>query len=142
MKPRAFKRIWGKPWDFGYLLNLEKAKIKEMCEYITKHHHLSNWEYVVREMKICIKLIDIIQENDKYHQSWLHECYGSRPFKDLPFPVYVNMKNCTRFIPTLNKVDIKKSDRLYSHYCQEIRRVKAMHLYNKIRAYKMWGWWD
>lgn len=141
MKPKAFKRIWGKPWDFGYLLKLEQYKIREMHDYIKKNHHLSNWEYVVREMQICIKLIDIILENDKYYQGWLHNCYGSKPYKHLPFPIYVNLKNCRRFVPSLSKEEIENSS-LKSHYCQDLRRVKAMHLYNKIRAYKMWGWWD
>ena len=125
--------------DFGYLLDLEKAKIKEMCEYLKKHHTHLNWELQVREMTICIELINIIMEEDKYHRSWLHSCYGCIPHKNLPFPVYVNIKNCKRFIPNL---EITQNDSLYSHYCANLRREKAMRLYNKIRAYKMWGWWD
>ena len=31
MKSRGFKRIWGKPWDYAYLLLLEQRKLKEMA---------------------------------------------------------------------------------------------------------------
>ena len=141
MKGREFKRIWGKPWDFGYLLKLEQYKIREMCEYIKKYHTHLRWEDQVREMTICIKLIDIILEEDTHFKSWLHNCYGCIPHKNLPFPVYVNIKNCNRFIPDLD-IDSVKKDSLFNHYCSNLRKVKAMHLYNKIRAYKMWGWWD
>ena len=141
MKAREFKRIWGKPWDFGFLLKLEQYKIREMRDYIQKYHTHLRWEDQVREMTICIKLIDIILEEDAYFKSWLHNCYGCIPHKELPLPVYVNINNCNRFIPNLNKELVKK-DSLFNHYCSNLRREKAMLLYNKIRAYKMWGWWD
>ena len=50
MKAREFKRIWGKPWDFGYLLKLEQYKIREMRDYIQKYHTHLRWEDQVREM--------------------------------------------------------------------------------------------
>ena len=140
MKPRVFKRIWGKPWDFAYLLALEQHKIREMRNYMQKYHHLMNWQLVVRDMNICLKLIDIILEKDQYYCSWLDNSYGSKPYKQLPFPVYVNLRNYKRFIPTID-VD-KYNESLLSHLQSNIRKEKAMHLYNKIRAYKMWGWWD
>lgn len=140
MKARAFKRIWGKPWDYGYLLKLEQHKIREMRDYIQKYHTHLRWENQVREMTICIKLIDIILEEDIYYKSWLHNCYGSIPHKDLPFPVYINVRNYKRFIPTL---DIQKyNESLLPNLHSNIRKEKAMYLYNKIRAYRMQSWWD
>ena len=76
MKGREFKRIWGKPWDFGFLLKLEQHKIREMIAYFKKHHHLSNWEFVVRDMQICDKLISIVLEEDKDYRGWLNVNYG------------------------------------------------------------------
>lgn len=140
MKKRAFKRIWGKPWDYGYLLKLEQYKIREMCEYLKKRHTHVNWELQVREMTICIKLIDIILEEDKYYQSWLHNCYGSVPHKELPFLVYVNTKNYKRFLPLANLEELNNS--LYSHFYITLRQQKALYLYNKIRTYKMFTWWE
>lgn len=141
MKPRAFKRIWGKPWDFAYLLELEQYKIREMRDYMQKHHHLMGWQLVVRDMNICLKLIDIILEKDQYYRSWLDNCYGSIPHKQLPFPVYVNSKNYKRFMPLLNNF---KEDNiiLRTGLYISLRQKKALYLYNKIRAYRMDYWWD
>ena len=76
MKGREFKRIWGKPWDYGFLLKLEQYKIREMIAYFKKHHHLSNWNFVVRDMQICDKLISIVLEEDKHYKGWLDANYG------------------------------------------------------------------
>ena len=141
MKPRAFKRIWGKPWDFAYLLELEQHKIREMRNYMQKYHHLMSWQLVVRDMNICLKLIDIILEKDQYYRSWLDSCYGSIPYKQLPFLVYINTKNYKRFMPLLNNF---KEDNVILHtgLCISLRQKKALYLYNKIRAYRMECWWD
>lgn len=142
MKPRAFKRIWGKPWDYGYLLKLEQYKIREMCEYLKKHHAHIDWELQVREMTICIKLIDIILEEDKYYLSWLHECYGHNLHRELSFPVYVNIRNYKRFLPLSNPEQFVDNNFLFPHFQVSLRQQKAMYLYNKIRAYCMFAWWD
>ena len=62
MKDRKFRRIWGKPWDWYYLLNLERCKIREMMNYINKTQRFVGWEIVVRDMRTSIKLIDIVLE--------------------------------------------------------------------------------
>lgn len=141
MKSRKLRRIWGKPWDFTYLLNLEQFKLKEMVAYFKKSQLTVGWEFQVRDINLCIKLIDIILEKDKYYQSWLHNCYGSTPNKQLPFPVYVNLKNYKRFMPL---VDDLKEDNIVLHtgLCISLRQKKALYLYNKIRAYRCEHWWD
>lgn len=140
MKGREFKRIWGEAWDACFLLEIEKRKLTEIRNYIAKHKRHVDWELDVRDMNICLKLLDIILEKDQYYTSWLNNCYGITPHKQLPFPVYVNMRNYKRFIPTID-VD-KYNESLLSHLHSNIRKEKAMYLYNKIRAYKMLGWWD
>ena len=97
MKAREFKRIWGEAWDACFLLEIEKRKLTEIRDYIAKHKRHVDWELDVRDMNICLKLLDIILEKDQYYRSWLDNCYGSRPHKQLPFPVYVNLKNYKRF---------------------------------------------
>ena len=141
MKSRKLRRIWGKPWDFAYLLELEQYKIREMRDYMQKHHHLMGWQLVIRDMNICLKLIDIILEKDQYYRSWLDNCYGSKPHKQLPFPVYVNSKNYKRFMPLLEKFDYDNIH-LQAGMNISLRQRKALYLYNKIRAYRMECWWD
>ena len=141
MKPRAFKRIWGKPWDYGYLLKLEQYKIREMWKYFQKSQLTEGWELQVRDLKLCDKLISIVLEEDKYYRSWLDNCYGSRPHKQLPFPVYVNSKNYKRFMPLVEKFG-HDNVHLQASMNINLRQTKALYLYNKIRAYRMECWWD
>lgn len=146
MKPRNFKRIWGKPWDWYYLLDLERHKIREMMNYINKTQRFVGWEIVVRDMRTCIKLIDIVLEEDIPYKTWLHQNY-SYPFKDFehfketPFPRYVNVKNADRFLKPKNYL-IDPNELIYQILITEYRRVKALALYNKIRTYKLFTWWD
>ena len=151
MKAREFKRIWGKPWDFGYLLKLEQYKIREMCEYIKKHHHLSNWEFVVREMQICDRLISIVLEEDKHYQGWLDAnygegkwCYNKERIKYVRFHIKVNTKNSKRFFPLANFNDpiVLQNPHLEDSAKISLRHEKALYLYNKIRSYCMQKWWD
>lgn len=139
MKARDFKRIWGHNWDFAYLLKLERRKIRDMARDFTKWRHHVGWEKTVREMNLCVQLIDIILEDDKYYKSWLEANYGIKG-KFTKFPIYVNVKNYKRFFKQVDT--LPDNDVLYEHFKIELRKVKALHLYNKIRSYKMLSWWD
>ena len=141
MKSRKLRRIWGKPWDFAYLLELEQYKLKEMSAYFKKSQLTVGWEFQVRDIELCIKLIDIILEKDQYYRSWLDNCYGSIPHKRLPFPVYVNSKNYKRFMPLLEKFGYDDIH-LQANMNINLRQRKALYLYNKIRAYRMECWWS
>ena len=151
MKPKAFKRIWGKPWDFGYLLKLEQYKIREMIAYFKKHHHLSNWESVVREMQICDRLISIVLEEDKDYRGWLDAnyeesgwCYNKEKIKYVRFHIKVNTKNSKRFFPlaNFNNPIMLQHPHLEDSSKISLRQRKALYLYNKIRSYCMQHWWD
>lgn len=145
MKDRKFRRIWGEPWDWYYLLNLERCKIKEMMNYINKKRRFVEYQTVVRDMQICIKLIDIVLEEDAPYKSWLHQSYGN-PVKDFElleeakFPKYINIRNRHRF---LHK-DFLNGDypNIFNSLLAEYRKRKALALYNKIRTYKLFSWWD
>lgn len=148
MKGREFKRIWGKPWDFGFLLKLEQHKIREMCKYFKKSQLVKGWELQVRDLTICDKLIDIILEEDKQYQSWLHSNYDLDPNKRwtkkgvVKFSVYVNVRNYKRFLPQANIKEIDNHLFLVENFKISLRQQKALYLYNKIRAYRMEHWWD
>lgn len=145
MKPRNFKRIWGKPWDWCYLLHLEQCKLREMADYFERKNRFVGVEKVVKDIRICIKLIDIICENDAPYKSWLHQSYGGyvKDFEELEevkFPKYVNIRNRHRFLSK----DFLNGDypNIFNSLLAEYRRIKALALYNKIRTYKLFSWWD
>lgn len=152
MKGRELKRVWGKPWDYGFLLKLEQYKIREMIAYFKKHHHLSNWEFVVRDMQICDRLISIVLEEDKDYRGWLDAnygegkwCYSKRNnFNYVRFHIKVNTKNSKRFFPLANFNDpiVLQNPHLKDSAKISLRQQKALYLYNKIRAYRMQHWWD
>ena len=58
----AYKRLLANDhdWDYGYLIALEKKKLQRMYDYIKCEGHFENKEVVVRELAICIRLIDLM----------------------------------------------------------------------------------
>lgn len=147
MKGRELKRVWGKPWDYGFLLKLEQYKIREMCKYFKKSQLVVGWELQVRDLTICDKLIDIILEEDKQYQSWLHSNYNISAKdrwqnKGLKFPIYVNVRNYKRFLPQARYDATDMLPFLIENFKISLRQQKALFLYNKIRAYRMQHWWD
>lgn len=145
MKGREFKRVWGQPWDYAYLLQIEQRKLKEMAAYFKKHQRTVGWERQVKECELCVKLLDIVMERDKYHKAWLNINYGDKAFKEgkmgmYPFPKYINIRNIHRFLFNRN---FKVNDQVLSNSVKvELRRRKAFYLYHKIRFYRMMTWWD
>ncbi len=115
-----------------------------MCKYFQKSKLTVGWEFQVRDLKLCDKLIDIVLEEDKYYRSWLHNCYGSVPHKQLEFPIYINIKNYKRFMPKadLHMAEVHMNPHIVTGLKISLRQQKALYLYNKIRAYRMEHWWD
>ena len=52
-------------FDFGFLLELERFKLKRMVKSFEEasHPHVGI-EYTIRDLKMCVKLLDIIMEDD------------------------------------------------------------------------------
>jgi hypothetical protein len=160
----AYKHLLAKDydWDYGYLIALEKKKLQRMHDCIKRENHLANNEFVIREIAICIRLINIFMENDSVHNTWLERAYsGTRiQFRKLDnghyemvdddkdplpeIPIYVNTRNEKRFFRSTPIKDALAEDRReYSiHLKISLRQQKALHLYHMIREYKLFGWWD
>lgn len=122
MNKSIYKQLVTSHWDWYFLLNLEQHKIKQMIKSFSKAKHYVGWEYDVRDMKLCVALIDIICENDSMSKNW------ERPICN------INIRNAKRFrMNNLNN----------NHYLflLELRRMKALHLYNKIRNRMLKWWW-
>lgn len=101
-------------FDYDYLLKVEQVKLKEMLNYYKKVTWIDT-NSIIRELKWCIKLIDIFTD----------ECE----------PKYVNIRNWKRF----SDIDMEY---IYEKFPEELYKVKAFNLYHKIRMYKMQTWWD
>lgn len=141
MKGRELKRVWGPAFDSYYLLLIERRKLQEMSKYFNKFRIISSWQDQVKEINLCIKLIDITIEHDSYYNNWLKANYGKHKESQYKvFSKYVNIKNAKRF----NYTPVFDHDSIFIRdaYKMELRKIKAFYLYNKIRNYKMLTWWN
>lgn len=147
------KEAWlSRPWDHSYLYQLEYEKIKEMLHYQEKTNGFVDVEYVIRDMKICLSLLEIMMgKRDLFHFDGTFVFVDSEkkdengePLKVLkPTPdfkyhcdVNVNLRNMKRFI---------EQEKLYDFYTyrpDELYVQKAKKLYHKIRYERDEMWWE
>jgi hypothetical protein len=158
----AYKRLLAEDvdWDYRCLIALEKKKLQRMHDCIKCNSCLEHKDYVVRDIAICIRLIDIFMEEDAVFKSWLHQSFSGEmkytkvednlyelDYLDdqsiIDFPAYVNVRNERRFF---RRTPIK--DALYAGNRTSailsitiLRQEKAFHLYHLIREYKLFEWW-
>lgn len=145
MKGRELKRIWGHPWDYAYLLEIEQRKLREMAAYFKKSQLTEGWEFQVRDCELCVKLLDIIMEKDPYYKSWLRQTYGDPVSEDtnVKFPVYINTRNSDRFWEGFNsEIEKHSKNKILAAMKSHLRSEKAFQLYHKIRMYRMHNWWE
>lgn len=138
-----------KDFDFSYLLELERFKIKRMIKSFSEASvpHVGI-EFTIRELKICVSLIDIILEEDAPMKTYMENNYGSngkvrmsvgddhilnieRDPDCYKTPIRVNTNNYRRF-----GLKEKPNKILLMDY----RRRKALKLYNSIRN-RLFNWW-
>lgn len=118
------------PWDFGFNLEIEREMLNRMYEFYSSDKPVAvESERVAREVKLAIKLLGIIMEEDSA-VSW----GGLGNPNKWTLVKYVNIKNASRFgtFPELEEPIM----RAY------LRQTKAWYLYNKLRLYRMHTWWD
>ena len=56
------------PYDSSFLLEIEQAKLNEIADYIEANDRFVGCEYVVRDIRLCVRLIEILKhETDYFH---------------------------------------------------------------------------
>ena len=133
---------WNDYDHYDSLLTLEKYKLSKMAdrqELITEvidRHFVESWA-IIRDLRLCVKLIDIVNGTDNaYKAAYNHETHSY----DKKGVKYVNMRNAHRFIsPKLQKrYDTNKW--LGIAITNEVRRMKAWSLYSQIRTLNINRW--
>ena len=158
----AYKQLLAKDEDWGYsfLIALEKKKLQRMHDCIKRNSCLEHKDFVVRDIAICIRLIDIFMEEDAVFKSWLHQSFsGEMKYTKvgdnlyeldslddqsiIDFPAYVNVRNEKRFFrrtPIKDALSVgNRTSAILS--TTNLRQEKALHLYHLIREYKLFEWW-
>lgn len=115
-----------KPFDFGFLLEIEKQALKQMADYLANSDIAEGNERRAAEIRLALKLLNIGDETESAYI--LHPDSMS---------VYVNTRNWKRFFPPDINLDFEKP------ILQDALRVeKAWHLYCVLRENRMRWWWD
>lgn len=114
------------PWDYGFLLDIEREALINMRNYIRDYGCHINHLRDAQRIDIIIKMMDIIKNPSDI---W------NFPDEDSVFK-YVNIKNAKRFweYSCLNPKSA-------SFKC-ELRERKAWHIYHKMREYWLQTFWD
>lgn len=117
---RSWRKLFRKDYDFdfAFMLYIEKRKLQNMMKYFIKSNYTENNDIIVRDLKLCIYLLNIILNDDYTH--------------------YINLKNGSRFF---NKFKLEFIN-TYPEYKYTLGCAKAWHLYHLIRYYRMKTWWD
>lgn len=128
------------PYDYGYLLKLEKAKLNEMYHYFKNSNLTYEDSRIAKDIKLAISLLDIIdQTKDTFEFKVTHKTegcnliIGGTEYKCL---VNVNMRNLKRFIPT------NGDDVLYETFPDTLYAEKAKRLYYKLLQERLDTWWN
>ena len=117
------------PFDYGFVLSLEKQALIRMYEYFKVSRITEGNEVVKKNLKLALKLLDIVLEIDSaYKYDFMFEGFVDR---------YINIKNWKRFCPKDTSLDWNTP--ILKDY---LRREKAWYLYNKLRFERMRTWWD
>ena len=109
-------------FDYVYLLNIEGVALKYMAEYFKSSNIVVGNEFIVRDISLCLKLLNIATGDLFYAK------------EDINAP-YVNIRNKERFIKHTTKNFDSPPMRSF------IREMKAWNLYCKVRS-NMQRWWD
>lgn len=119
------------PFDYGFVLSLEKQALIQMYEYFKVSRIVVGNEIVEKNLKLALGLLDIVLEIDSaYNCDFKSESGG---FVDR----HINTKNWKRFCPKDTSLDWNTP--ILKDY---LRREKAWYLYNKLRFERMRSWWD
>ena len=140
--------ISGKPWDHCFILYLERAKLEEMEHYFKYHGIAENHIEVSNKIALMIKMLDIFTERietasyttegDNYletdPETGLFRINESKVKYECL--VNVNLRNIDRFIK-------EESEKKYClEHPDELYRIKAHYLYEKMRYEWLETFWD
>ena len=140
------------PYDSSFLLEIEQAKLNEIADYIEANDRFVGCEYVVRDIRLCVRLIEILKhETDYFHFNGDirfvpsgdvdedgNEIMELKPTPDFEYvcDVNVNKRNINRFARS------QKEKEAFESQPHELYLRKARFLYHKIRSEREQEWWD
>jgi hypothetical protein len=160
-----FPVIWkDRHWDQHYIYEVLKHKLKAQSNYIGRRDFHTRAQQDARNMRICVKLIEKIQDDfyqleyadyskDKH---WFEPCKDkegfsewksenvwetyNKYFKKYPL-IYKRVINGERIFEFDNVVDVKSKQRIAMNIAH-INHERARKLLFNIMQENIEGWWD
>lgn len=126
------------PFDYGFLLEMEKEALKKMAEYFDTANIAVTDERSAKEIRLALKLLDIATEEKSAYipGKTIMEENTIKSIEEGKMLVYVNTRNWKRFFPNFT-LDWNKPI-----FQDSLRVQKAWYLYNKLKYYYQRGWWN
>lgn len=160
-----FPIIWkDRNWDSHYIFNILKHKLKAQADYIGRRDFHTRAQQDARRMRICVKLIEKVQEEDyameymdyvkdrvwftpcedrpglqQYNSEEVWENYGEY-FKKYPLVYKRVLKGEGVF--TLNGRDESDMKGIIARNIAHLNHDRARKLLFKIMEENIEGWWD
>ena len=63
-------------FDYEYLLDIERVALKYMAEYFKYYNIVTDNEFIVRDVSLCLKLLDIATGRDFHSNNLFHENFA------------------------------------------------------------------
>lgn len=131
-------------FDYGYLYNIEYAKLAEMKSKFEKYGMSTDNYNIIRQIDLAMKLLKIISdetdlfdfvdnEQSKYSSIGSKEWLGNKKYV---CKVNVNLKNAKRFATNGEYIG------WFNKWPHELYEAKARYLYHKLRYNFEQRWWD
>lgn len=146
---KYFKIMWSNhSYDYGYLLELEREKLKDMYKYFSTANIIEDEWVLARDCKLAIALLNIILEDDSSYDVYFAK--GAKIGEGrYVIRKYVNDSNIDRFLHRdickryrIESSKKNKDNKIPIIVRDELRVEKAWNLYCKLREYSLRSWWD
>lgn len=165
--PRRFvsgiKNLWkwfpiifkDRDWDHYYIYEVLKFKINNTADYIENNNRHIGCREEVRYMRICVKLIDMVQSgfySDEMHSYWetkmrtepTEDGLYSVEFDDIKndLSAYISKYPNDKRRALKSKFNNIDSDKSLAIVMSHIRTERANKILFLILNQRMQGWWD
>ena len=139
-----FPIVWkDRDWDDHFIFEALKFKIKNTADYFVANPRYVGVEEDVRDMRICVKLIERIQD-DHYQSEYFNylDDFNSKPIGDIKdyLAKYPNTIKLVKANPIYE--NYRKTDRGLSLAVGIEQHLKARKLLFKILERKIEHWWN
>jgi len=163
---QGFKNLWkwfpiiwkDRDWDDFYIFEVLKKKIKNTADYTEKKQRFVGWEREVYYMRICVNLIQKLQDEYYQHEYWEYYdteiklvpiegsknlAWSSEPIKN-ELEIYISKypHAYRKLMEDKILTNYKKSDQSIALGMGIIRHRKAKKLLLKILEQRVEYWWD